>query len=163
MNNFKYDSKDEEYFHWLLLDLEKNKLVSDIQVPPSFKLFDGVKLGKFIIRSKSYTPDFKFKIDDRLSKFFYSSSDGYTYVDVKGDYTKHLSSSITFPDRQAMMWMVHNIYVNKIIPHSNKVKCLFKDMYTPSKFVKNMQYKNKLGSKITYPTKTIKEFLNELP
>lgn len=94
----------------------------------------------------------------------------YIFIDVKGAYTKQFNSSITFPDRQAMLYNYLGVYVNKIIVFDNKVKskCLFAKTFTPKKVIDEMIYKrdtgnNKVGdTKIKYKIVTIDEYLTRI-
>jgi hypothetical protein len=169
--NYKLDSSDEEYFYEYLKELHKYKLIIEI-VPHriTYKIFDKVIVNnKKLIGDKYYTPDFIFKIDNKLNDIFYVNHDGYVYVEVKGENTSRFNTSYTFPDRQAMMWIKHSIYVQKVIPHIRSYKtiknCLFKSTFVPKSVIDKEKYKrgvNKGKTKIVYPYKTIKEFINEL-
>ena len=162
--NYKFDSKSEEYFYYYLEELYKLGLVTEIKPDRvTFKIFDKVVInGKKIIGDKHYTPDFIFKVDKCLSSIFFINTDGYCYVDVKGGFTSHYTSSMTFPDRQAMVWNRYNLYVEKVIPHvtskTNMRKCLFKNTFLPTKLKK--VFINKSGkSTLKYETRSIKEFI----
>ena len=138
-----------------------------------------------LIKEKTYTPDFIFRFlnDERftvnLSKTdlvlpkssLITSHDGWCYVDVKGAFTRNITSSITFPDRQVMMMDKHNIFVNKVVCHDVKAtdtkgKCLFKETFVPQTFVdysiRKVNSKNgtKGETKIKYKIKTLNEWIN---
>jgi len=201
-----YDSKEEQYFHWWLLELQLAGYVEQISMRlGSYKLNDKVsakytrsKLDKkgvlktgieseyVLIKEKHYTPDFIIQwtekakgififqegdllVNSNVPFFYADNSKLITYIEVKGSYTKQLTSSITFPDRQVMMLNKYNIYVQKVIPFdvSGKVKSLFQLTFTPSDVVTNEVYKvktknNKVGeSKLKYPIRTLSQFEDE--
>ena len=190
--NKVFDSQEEKFFYDWLLELQEIGLIEFINYnPQSYSLcFEAVvkteintlvrgvikpkQISRKIIKSKSYTPDFiiQFKdglcFDSRLERQnkpvidLIISLDGLCYVDVKGAFTRNLTSSITFPDRQAMMYFNHSIYINKVIPYSKK-NCLFKDTFYPKTFINDNIYKvgiKKGQSKIIGDFKTISQFIN---
>jgi hypothetical protein len=144
-----------------------------------------------LVKEKSYTPDFIVEWTDKAKGIFvfregdllvnsnvpfffvYNNEDEIdnmtSYIEIKGSYTKQLTSSITFPDRQVMMLTKYGIYVQKVIPYdlSGKVKSLFSTTFTPSDVITNEVYKvktknYKVGeSKLKYPVRTLKEFEDE--
>lgn len=185
----KFDSNDELYFQYWLEELSKTKLITNIEsVIQSIQLSEEVKLEYLenkkkktitLIKAKYYTPDFIFKCDDSLTVDvitenetkqltpLFIASNGIVYVDIKGAYTKHYGSSMTFPDRQAMVYMNHNIYVNKIIVHDNieNSKCLFARTFVPKKVQSLLEYKikSKKGtSKIKYKFLNCQEWINSI-
>ncbi len=167
---FKFDSKDELYFSYFLEELYNEGLISEIQDKISFKISDKfIYNKKVLIKEKYYTPDFVFKTDDVLNDIFPKVNNEFCYIDVKSEYTKHFNSSITFPDRQAMMLEKNGIYVQKIIPYSfSNKKCLFRDTFTPEKVIQEERYKRdgkngKIGeSKIKYKITTFNEWKKKL-
>lgn len=137
--DYELDSLDEEWFAEFIIELSIQGLVVIQSTVDSYKIFDGFSFMSKP-RPKHYTPDFvfKFKCNDlreSMSKYLLESPDGLVYVDVKGNYTKRLTSSITFPDRQAMMWDKHSVYVNKVIPEK-----LFQKTFVPNSLVKSHVY-----------------------
>jgi len=163
----QYDSTDEMLFHTYLLELEQIKVVEILDVE-TFEIFAGFScLPK--MKAKHYTPDFKFRILDRdfanATKDFFIESDGIVYVDTKGEYTKNLSSSVTFPDRQAMMWDKHSIYVNRVIPVTMKTaKGLFNRTFVPKALIPHFTYKvgvNKGKSKLNFLKLNYEEFMED--
>ena len=187
MINYSFDSEEEKIFYQWLLELYNKQIVKRIEPDRiSFSIFDKVEYDSFkksgkkyvsvkkaLIQEKIYTPDFIFELDNNYATQLglerkekpllplIISSDGMCYVDVKGAFTRNLTSSITFPDRQAMMYSKHSIYINKVIPYSKK-KCLFKETFYPKSFISDQIYKvgDKKGtSKLTGDVKTIDSFL----
>lgn len=187
MLNYTFDSEDEKIFYQWLLELYDNKIVKRIEPDRiSFSISDKVEYDSFkksgkkyvsvkktLINEKVYTPDFIFELDnayaaqlgvERKEKPLLPliiSNNGMCYVDVKGAFTRNLTSSITFPDRQAMMYQKHQIYINKVIPYGKK-NCLFKDTFYPRSFISDQIYKvgDKKGtSKLSGDVKTIDSFL----
>lgn len=200
MLNYTFDSEDEKLFwHWLeellvldLVEVKPDRQTFTLNEPLSVKIMTVSKAKKFSLREenkdllkvKTYTPDFIFKfkhpnlsylvntssINQSFTPLF-TSSDGWCYVDVKGAFTRNLSSSVTFPDRQVMLYQKHGIYVNKVICHNSKDtntkgSCLFKMTFVPDSFIgfslrkRNGKNGELIGeSKIKYDVKTIKDFV----
>ena len=191
--SINFDSQEEKFFYDWLLELQEIGLIHTINYnPPSYSLCTEVvikteintlvrgvvkpkQISRKIIKSKSYTPDFiiLFKegvcfesildCQDKPLIDLVISLDGFCYVDVKGAFTRNLTSSITFPDRQAMMYFNHSIYVNKVIPYSKK-KCLFKDTFYPKSFIADQIYKvgiKKGQSKLIGEVRTISDFIDK--
>lgn len=202
MLNYTFDSEDEKLFwHWLeellvldLVEVKPDKITFDLNDPVEYTVIKQSK-GKVkksfrekstLIKAKHYTPDFifRFKQSNYSQQIdieplecpiipLLTSSDTWCYVDVKGAFTRNLSSSITFPDRQVMLYQRHNIYVNKVICHNSKDtntkgSCLFKTTFAPLTFIEN-SFRKRNGkngemigeSKIKYNVKTINEFVND--
>ena len=200
MINYTFDSEDEKLFYnWLeellaldLVEIKPDRETFSLNDPLTVKITtigkDKKKSlreeNKSLLKTKTYTPDFIFKfkhdslsysvnsssINQSLTPLF-TSSDGWCYVDVKGAFTRNLSSSMTFPDRQVMMYQKHGIYVNKVICHNSKDtntkgSCLFKTTFVPDSFIgfslrkRNGKNGEIIGeSKIKYDIKTIKDFV----
>jgi hypothetical protein len=157
------ESRDEEMMMEYLLQLEKDSVITLVPLQ-SYTIFDGFPAEYGRVKPKVYTPDFIFSINDKTfqhanNQHLKVSPDGLVYVDVKGEYTKQLTSSITFPDRQAMMWDKHSIYVNKIVPTK-----LFSKTFVPYSLIKTEVYKkdtktNKVGdSKFKFKVNTYAEY-----
>lgn len=152
-------------------------------------------IKKKLLLRKVYTPDYIVKFNEKLLNilyvdltdnknidnldvpFFLLGKNNLIYqnnklekesiiIDVKGEYTRNLNTSITFPDRQAMMYNRYKVYVNKCIPHGRK-DCLFRNTFVPKDIQAELTYvkdlknlKVKAGdSKIKYPIKNIEEWL----
>lgn len=200
MINYTFDSEDEKLFYnWLeeLLALDLVEIRPDRQtftlneqvcypvlVPFKKKEDDLVKGVKILIKVKTYTPDFIFRFKKPIFSMnlgiehaqyaitsLITSADGWCYVDVKGSFTRNLSSSITFPDRQAMLYQKHGIYVNKVICNNakdtdTKGNCLFKATFAPLVFIENSLRKRvgkngeQIGdSKVKYKINTVQEWI----
>jgi hypothetical protein len=198
---YKFDSGQEEYFYYWLEELFDLGYVDDITGNrTSFILNTSLdithtKTKKLktkelksehdlkLIKERSYTPDFIFKFNSKSKGIFYFtdkeerrifplvSKDGLSYVDTKGEYTSHYNSSITFGDRQAMMWDKHGIYVQIIKAYIREgKKCLFEETFTPKKviakekYLKDISNKNikKGDSKIKYKVRSLNEFIKNI-
>jgi hypothetical protein len=200
MINYTFDSEDEKLFYnWLeelaaldLIEVKPDKVSFDLNeslsrcatVKSKNKKEEFTETTLNLIKVKHYTPDFifRFKQDGFSMKLslehcqfaitpLLTSSDGWCYVDVKGSFTRNLSSSITFPDRQVMLYQKHGIYVNKVICHNpkdtdKKGNCLFKATFVPLVFIENSLRKRvgkngeQIGeSKIKYKINTIQEWI----
>jgi hypothetical protein len=198
--NYKFDSSQEEYFYYWLEELYNAGYVDYIvKDRKSFVLNNPlsvniIKVKKTktkstssnkqldLIKERTYTPDFIFSFAEKAKGiFFYEENQEenifpvfnnlhQVYVDNKGEYTRHYSSSITFGDRQAMMWDKHKIYIKIIKTYIKEgKKCLFQQTFTPKKvlqkevYLKDIPNKNikKGDSKIKYKIKTLNEFINE--
>ena len=196
--NYKFLNSQEEYFYYWLEELYDNGFISRIEPDQSsFTLNNSLSIdytkikGKSklttaqlkLIKERSYTPDFIFEFTKKAENVFYFiensskqvfpfvNKDNKIYVDTKGEYTKHYSSSITFGDRQAMMWDRHGIYVQIIKAYIKEgKKCLFEETFTPKKVVKKEVYlkdipiKNikKGDTKIKFKIRTLDEYLESV-
>jgi len=142
--NYKFASNEERHFYNWLLELHDKGYVEWIySEQKTYLVFDkvyGYNPKQFtLIKDKYYTPDFIFKFSNKAYNLFYydekggflkkkkpffycNNNRGIMYIDVKGAFTRNLSSSVTFPDRQSQMANRYNIYVQKTIPYdlSNK-------------------------------------------
>ena len=189
-----FDSNEEKFFYDWLLELQDNNLATIVTNDrKTFSICDEVifdyeyevqvgkkikvkTISKKLIKEKHYTPDFIFSLREGmgldLSTYYQekpltdlvTSPDGLCYVDVKGAFTRNLTSSITFADRQAMMLDKHDIYINKVIPYSKKA-CLFKNTFYPKSFILDQIYKvgiKKGTSKIVGDVKTIDDFIKNI-
>lgn len=195
MLNYSFDSEDEKLFwHWLeellvldIIEVKPDKVTYDLNNSLDIKLIGKnlKEVSKPLIKVKHYTPDFIFKFKNneysyqlnsisikRFKTPLITSEDGWCYVDVKGSYTRNLTSSITFPDRQVMLYQKHNIYVNKVICHNSKDtdtkgSCLFKTTFVPLNFIES-SIRKKAGkngeiageTKIKYKIKNIDNFID---
>lgn len=97
-----------------------------------------------------------------------------THVDVKPDRIgmQISSSSYSFKINQKLMWLLHNIHVQKVVlfpaSNSDSDNTLFQRTWTPVKYKKQEVYKRdcpwgkKGTSKLRYNARTIRQFLNYL-
>jgi len=194
--NFKPENQQEEYFYYWLEELYDNGYIDYIEPERlSFNLNDELEINyldskdklksKKLIKKRSYTPDFIFIFNDKSENIFFYKENNKSctfpsisdkilnkiYVDTKGEYTKHYSSSITFGDRQVMMWYKHNIFVQIVKPYIREEgkKSLFEETFTPKKVIQKEKYLKDIpnrnikkgDSKIKFKVKTLKEFINE--
>lgn len=102
------------------------------------------------IKPSTYTPDFNIYWTDEAKGIFINgipsekmpyfagaefldlTDQGRSVLDVKGadnTFGKKNSSIYTFPLKQRMMWLVHNIYVQKVVPQQ-----LFQKTFTPYRY-----------------------------
>lgn len=142
---------------------------------------------KALLHKHSYTPDFKiipetigyrrnifssnpkdfpiFIVSDYHEKYLGRCCN---FVDVKGTFSRNLSTSITFPLNAKWMYQKYRIYVQKIKPFD-----LFKQTFTPKKVVEEMKYKRdyykkgkllakKGDSKLDYKYLNIEEWLKKV-
>ena len=194
---FDFASDEEKYFYQWLLELynlgyidwicpyQKSYLITDeLRAERVIQMKTKTKVEEFVLTKKrSYTPDFIFKFNKKAYKLLYhDKEDGYSnrpffycnnnrgmiYVDVKGSFTKGLSSAITFPDRQSIMGSRFNIYVQKVIPYSSKAEqdTLFKSTFTPQLLIDTEVYaKDRKGkwkkgdSKLKYKVVKVNNFI----
>lgn len=198
-NKLNFLNSQEEYFYYWLKELEEHGYVKNIKfTEESYELNKGLNISliklsgkkltpknssKKLISIRTYTPDFIFEFTEKAKDIFYYkendveslfpliSKDNRIYIDTKGEYTLHFSSSITFGDRQAMMWDKHQIYVQIVKPFINKEKgkSLFESTFTPKLVIKKEIYKKdnavkkikKGDSKIKFKVRTLNEFLSK--
>lgn len=192
-----YDSWEEYYFNEWLNELYRSDIIRVFGKHRStYKLCEKVQVffagkrkeaSKTIIKEIKYTPDFHSMLygstpfifpyynkknknqetDYLIPGIYADSNNNVIYFEVKGAYTKHLNSSITFKDRQAMLFKSQGIFVNKVIPYSlnNKYKnTLFEQTFCPQKFIDDMVYvkgEKKGQSKIPFTIKTFSQFYDE--
>lgn len=192
----KFLNSQEEYFYYWLEELELHGYVKNIKYNlDSFVVNNPLNVSHLkaksksqniiedmkLIKERSYTPDFIFEFTSKSEDIFYFkpnsvkkifpfvNNDNKTYVDTKGEFTQHYSSTITFGDRQAMMWDKHKIYVQIIKPYIRESgkNCLFEQTFVPSKvmlkerYIKDMPNKNikKGDTKIKFVVNTFDEFI----
>jgi hypothetical protein len=191
---------EERYFSYWLDELIEAGYVTKKYEQKSYVLTDEVKAIRSwdtkrgpkseeftLIPEHSYTPDFEFVFSDKSKNLFYHDQlGGYEYrpffycdnwpipgkccIDIKGAFVQQFNSAITFPDRQAMLWQRHQIYVQKVIPFdlSGKKKTLFSLTFTPKKVIEELVYKTdkqgkwkKGDSKIKWKVKTLEEYVSQ--
>ncbi len=191
-----FDSWEEYYFNEWLKELGNYNIISGYsKCRTPFIISEKVTVcfagkkkesNKTILKKLTYTPDYiaSFNYRSMLLTASYGIKNNYPpeayflnnlyasqnyalYFEVKGAYTKHLNSSITFRDRQAMLYASQDIYVNKVIPYSlntKYTKTLFELTFCPQKFIDDMVYtkgEKKGQSKIPFLIKTISQFNEE--
>ena len=144
-----------------------------------------------ILNGMSYTPDFlviwtekamdkfifdsasvltKSFTDTQKSKFFTvthpfdSSKKLDTILEIKGSFaSRHNSTAIKFPLLQKIVYRIHNIYVNKVMPLDKKAG-LFSQTFTPKTYM--LTEKTKVKRAISWQVRTLKEYedyLDSLP
>ncbi len=172
-----FDSNEELHFSWYLEELLENELISEwnynkksLEITHK-QLFPHNNKEYNLLRNMEYTYDFdctwttkgldllcairgqksKKKYKDLPFKVIGNKS----YIDVKGIYThKNRVTDVTFPIKQKIIYALFDIYVQKIIP----IKLMSLTFY-PTKYIKYMEYKNKIGTKIKTQIIGIKEWL----
>jgi len=138
-----------------------------------------LNLNVKLLKPQSYTPDFKLLWNKKAEGVFYwdngivcdknsttyrkVNKDVYipfyrkeSWIDTKGTFVGlNNNSGITFPKNQALMWIAHEIYVQKIVV-SYDTKSIFYRTFTPKNLIINEVYKkdtkdHKVGdSKLRY-------------
>jgi len=183
------DSKEELYFYQWLEELRLKGLCRYTYQPRTFLLFTGSKYkmkfkkGSIIPRDVNYTPDFSILWDEKLRNIIFSvpgtadiktefvavqKGDQYvSVVDVKGGFSggRNNSSAITFPLKQKWMLQIYNLYVQKIIPITNKkvkkvatANGVFVETFTPAAHLLTPTGKPR---KFNYEPKMINKYLEE--
>lgn len=84
-NGIKFDSKKELNYYNSLLLLEKQGLIKDIVLQPSFELIPSFKYNNQTIRKCVYTADFQY-YDIKLNKII--------IIEIKSAYTSKLADYI---------------------------------------------------------------------
>ena len=172
-----YDSNEELHFSWYLEELLENKLISEwnynkkpLEVTNK-QLFTHNDKEYNLLRNMEYTYDFDFtwttkgiellcavrgeKSKKKYKDLPFKIIGNKSYIDVKGVYThRNRVTDVTFPVKQKIIYALFDIYVQKIIPID-----LMNLTFYPNKYVKHMEYKNKIGSKIKTTIVEIKEWL----
>ena len=128
----KTKTKVENKIHFFL---------KDITYTPDYKVvFSEKALGKYVIHLKMSDTGYTADINsfDKYSQFLTLSENdnGYiVYFDVKppafvSKFSAKVGSSREFPIKQRLMFDIHNIYVNKVVPVGSK-NCLFNKTFKP--------------------------------
>ena len=175
--NKEYDSVEELHFSWYLEELLDNKLITEwnynkkpLEVTNK-QLFLHNDKEYHLLRNMEYTYDFDCTWTTKGIELLCALKDGKSkkkykdlpfkvignksYIDVKGVYThKNRVTDVTFPIKQKIIYVLFGIYVQKIIPVN-----LMNLTFYPNKYIKYMEYKNKIGNKIKTPIVGIKEWL----
>lgn len=158
---YMLDSNEEWcMFHWvkemkehgLLLDFtyqpqsyELSPKYEYVSYPPKFNKKGEMK-SKFLMHPHIYTADFKlvfdasnYKLMEYLSQAFKIRTDDVKdgkvelVIDVKGTFMSN-DGGRSFSINQKLMMMVHNVYVNKLIP-----KAAFKKLGVPKRCITTMK------------------------
>ena len=155
-NNLELDSQEELYMCWWLDELLSFGYIDNYKKGEQIEIFKSTYLNfinynKHLFRELNYTPDFIIKWNKKAEGIFYINQHS-TYnkdiikrvpfiavmdnsiIDVKGTFkSKFVSTSITFPIIQKVLYNVLNIYVQKIQPLGDKG--LFSITFTPNKYL----------------------------
>jgi hypothetical protein len=154
--NIELDSNEELYMCWWLDELKAKKFIKSFDKASKIELFKpcSMQFGddtKHLFRELNYTPDFEIEWNTKAEKIFfihknqnYSKSiinsvpfiaiNNKSLIDVKGTFkSKFVSTSITFPIIQKILYNVFDIYVQKIQPLGNNG--LFQKTFTPKKYL----------------------------
>jgi len=188
----KYRNKEERYFSYYIEELMEKGLVESFTYEEvKFELtpkvtFPYVKKTKLKTKTKvedkqktlfqpmGYTPDFIINFEptaniiaampDRFKTFITSNHTMTCFVDVKPSFGRSTNSTNwTFPIKQKMMYHIHRIYVQKIVPFE-----LFEKTFTPANVIAEEVYKRdcrhgKKGElKLKYKPVLIDEYLKSL-
>lgn len=123
-------------------EVSKN-LFRDITYTPDYKVVFTKEASEYI--KKLVNINNKWKTSDDYNKyknFLTSETDKegnyIVYFDVKPPsfitkFSVKTGSSREFPIKQRLMWLIHNIYVNKVIPLGSK-NCLFESTFYPERY-----------------------------
>lgn len=152
---------------------ETYELFDQVKIPWMEQMKTMVKQREFeALKPSKYTPDFNFYWNEKakgvfvggmptIVKPFFAGSEFLNFtdqpksvIDVKGSSKskgKKNSSAITFPLKQKFMWMVHNIFVHKVVPQE-----IFEKTFTPHRYL----YTNKSGAKrkIKWKVRSVYEY-----
>jgi hypothetical protein len=177
-NGWELDSQEELYFCWWLEELLNDKYIKSFNRADSIPIYDPKKLCfghhcRAIIRELNYEPDFIIEWYSKANGIFYItegkeyslfqvkntpfiSLDGKTsLVDVKGLFQgPRLSTSITFPFVQKLLFHEKNIFINKIIPLGDKG--LFANTFTPTSYLTTPTGKER---KLKWEPRSLEEYL----
>jgi hypothetical protein len=183
-NGWVLDSQEELYFCWWLEELKSEKFIHSFERAESINVFDpvlinysidsnGTQKAVKILRELNYTPDFLIRWNKKAEGIFYTVPGNYypkevitdciftvfdpkeSYVDVKGLFNgPRLSTSITFPFVQKLMYHVNNIYIQKIVPLGEDG--LFAKTFTPKKYLTTKTGKER---KIKWDIKLLKDLI----
>lgn len=172
---------------------DKFELTPKVELPYKKQLVSKIKKDfEFLLHPSSITADFTIEWDKSAENIFYLNpeipvinvkdipfrvlTDNISYVESKQARTfKANTSDISFPYKQKFVYLLHGIFIQKIVPFNLKLKpeSLFSLTFVPDKVLKEEIYKvntkDKKGiithkpgdSKFLFKTKTLKEFLYE--
>jgi hypothetical protein len=175
-----FDSKEEEYFYWWLLELEEYGLIANIErVTTGFKLCDKLEVnvkekGKdklvTLLDERVYTPDFKFTIlshnllfndidnivvnPNKRNTEVIIGQDKQVYVECKPSFDQNNMTRL-FKINQKEMYSKLGIFVNLI-----KIPSIFKHTFTPAKYL--LTDKSNKARKINFKVVTVKEYINTI-
>jgi Protein of unknown function (DUF1064) len=153
-NGITFDSGEEINFYIYLEELKANSLIKSFEyITESTELIPavyGTNKGKRVplLRSLSYTPDFKIVWGKKLKLWsnlpdcggYFWANNGVSIVDVKGDFGgRGNSTAVTFPIRQKIFFQSTGLYVQKIVPN-----ILFRDTFLPESLRKTPTGRTKI-------------------
>ena len=131
-----FDSQEEIEFYLFLKDCLRLGLIESFEYQPEafelipkaevvekipYKKKEGFKtVKKVLYQGHSYTADWVFKIKPKFLQFFPNhglriSKRNLIYIDIKGAYNRFGGDRI-FPINAKLLFQVHKIHVNKLIP-----------------------------------------------
>jgi len=180
-----FDSKEEEYIYWWLLELKEAGYITEIEThPESFMLSEDVKgiitvklaeVRKTILAKHSYTCDFKVHWSAKASGIFYkdlsessasallfitSFNRNITYLEVKPLFDQNNMERL-FKVNQKWMYNTHKVFVNKVIPvklgKTTKSRGLFNNTFTPERYL--LTDKGKQKRKLRFEPITLNQYL----
>lgn len=159
-NGIGFDSTDQIYMYCWLLQLEQEKLISQMQLqPPSFPLSQKVTFNKrTLLHEHVYTCDFMVKFTQYESLpasikeiFYIKSQDEKFYIQIKPSFDRSNMTRL-FTINQKWLFKQSGIYVYKI-----EVDKLFQKTFVPE-YCRYTQKTKKLRQKYKN-FKTIKEII----
>ncbi|MCP4762128.1 MAG: hypothetical protein GY870_10115 [archaeon] len=129
-----FDSEEEAIFYDWCCEAKDNKIIDKFGYSQERYLLIGKQVdnhGKHIYRSVSYTDDFQingiFEFYQSVKNFFKNPKVGVYVIDVKGGETeKEIENYRSFQIRRKLMYSVHGIYVNILVPD-----LLFAETFVP--------------------------------
>lgn len=181
--NTEYDSNDEMYFHWYLMELKDNGFIQGYELQPTpFILSNEVRmsytkpmkkvadkiLSYSILNGHIYTPDAKIFWNEKSSKGvlynnvgnYYNRIDDVPFLAIDNVSYVEIKPSHDFKNmtrlvklNQKWVWDKHKEFVNIITPQK-----LFNETFTPGRFF--LTDKSSTKRKLNYKNiKTINEFI----
>jgi hypothetical protein len=177
-DNFKSD--EEYYFYHYCCELKENGYIKNVEYQKTkWVLLDKVLAttvkgkNRTLLRELTYTADYTIEWEDKgiellcsevdtydHNKFFIHSN-GISEVDTKGTFSSN-NSDITFPIVQKILYSIHGVYVNKIVPMSTKKKAgLLEKTFTPNVLISKVHKVTGKKLKPKWDYKDIYEYINE--
>lgn len=134
-NGIMYDSEEEVHFQMWVNEAMKHKIFSaQVYQPTSYPLIPKATIKEFkqlttkvktvertLLRAHKYTPDWalypgeNWHLIEKLTGWYRSPDAGMYLIDVKGNFDRNKSIRI-FSIDQKLLWNVHGVYVNKVVP-----------------------------------------------
>ncbi len=175
-----YDSDEEVYFSWWILELIEFGYIKEYKRQyPTFKLFTKVEyeiikalktkqkiVKRELLKPATYTCDYYIEWNRKAHGLFiktlptiegkkpilFCQGQYESFIDVKPAFERHQSRQAKFSLLQKVVWDKHKVYVQPVV-----YQTLFKQTFTPGRFlICNQTSKDR---KINFETKTLTEFI----